>query len=212
MHENWVKAGFESKIAKLAAGRKLSDLTVGPVLTVTTERMLQHIEALLKLPGARIAFGGKVLENHQIPECYGALEPTAVFVPFAEMIKPENFDLVTTEIFGPFQVITEYKSDDIPSMLNMLDNMHAFLTASVVSNDIHFQQRILSQTVNGTTYCGVRGRTTGAPQNHWFGPAGDPRAGGIGTPEAIKLVWSCHREIIHDVGPVPGAWTQPPTS
>jgi hypothetical protein len=29
---------------------------------------------------------------------------------------------------------------------------------------------------------------TGAPQNHWFGPAGDPRAAGIGTPEAIKMV------------------------
>ena len=43
----------------------------------------------------------------------------------------------------------------------------------------------------------------GAPQNHWFGPAGDPRAAGIGTPEAIRLVWSCHREIINDVGPVP---------
>lgn len=34
----------------------------------------------------------------------------------------------------------------------------------------------------------------GAPQNHWFGPAGDPRAAGIGTPEAIKLVWSTHRQ------------------
>ena len=43
----------------------------------------------------------------------------------------------------------------------------------------------------------------GAPQNHWFGPAGDPRGAGIGTPEAIKLVWSCHREIIHDNGPIP---------
>jgi 1-pyrroline-5-carboxylate dehydrogenase len=44
----------------------------------------------------------------------------------------------------------------------------------------------------------------GAPQWHWFGPAGDPRGAGIGTPEAIKLVWSTHREIITDWGPVPG--------
>ena len=42
-----------------------------------------------------------------------------------------------------------------------------------------------------------------------FGPAGDPRGAGIGTPEAIQLVWSCHREIISDVGPVPtGPLTQ----
>ena len=50
--------------------------------------------------------------------------------------------------------------------------------------------------MNGTTYAGRRARTTGAPQNHWFGPAGTPLAGGIGTIEAIRLVWSCHREVI----------------
>lgn len=62
--------------------------------------------------------------------------------------------------------------------------------------------QVLANTVNGTTYAGIRARTTGAPQNYWFGPAGDPRAAGIGTPEAIRLVWSCHREIITDVGPI----------
>jgi 1-pyrroline-5-carboxylate dehydrogenase len=55
--------------------------------------------------------------------------------------------------------------------------------------------------VNGTTYTGMKARTTGAPQNHWFGPSGDPRSAGIGTPEAIINTWSSHREIIKDVGP-----------
>jgi len=45
-----------------------------------------------------------------------------------------------------------------------------------------------------------------------FGPAGDPRGAGIGTPEAIKLVWSCHREIIYDYGPVSKDWEIPPSS
>lgn len=27
--------------------------------------------------------------------------------------------------------------------------------------------QMLASTVNGTTYCGIRARTTGAPQNHW---------------------------------------------
>jgi len=63
--------------------------------------------------------------------------------------------------------------------------------------------------VNGTTYSGIRARCTGAPQNHWFGPCGDPRGCGIGSPEAILLVWSCHREIITDQGPVKKGWTQP---
>lgn len=132
--------------------------------------------------------------------------------------------------------------------------MDAHLTAAVVSNNIGFVQHVLANTVNGTTYAGIRARTTGerahagvhkherrglrgvrvplankrarakggpacppppspmptaaalpagAPQNHWFGPAGDPRGAGIGTPEAIRLVWSCHREVITDHGPVP---------
>lgn len=42
-----------------------------------------------------------------------------------------------------------------------------------------------------------------------FGPCGDPRGAGIGTPEAIKLVWSGHREVIHDEGPVPQGWKTP---
>jgi 1-pyrroline-5-carboxylate dehydrogenase len=67
--------------------------------------MLDHIDNLLTIPGARLEFGGKPLHNHTIPEVYGALEPTAVFVPLKEILKDEeSFSLVTTEIFGPFQV------------------------------------------------------------------------------------------------------------
>ena len=46
----------------------------------------------------------------------------------------------------------------------------------------------------------IGGKTTGAPQWHWFGPAGHPASAGIGTPEAIQLVWASHREIIKDWG------------
>ena len=88
--------------------------------------------------------------------------------------------------------------------------MSHHLTAAVVSKDVTFQNAVLGATVNGTTYCGIRGRTTGAPQNHWFGPSGDPRGAGIGTPEAITFTWSHHREIIADQGPLPDGWEIPP--
>lgn len=35
------------------------------------------------------------------------------------------------------------------------------------------------------------------------------RGAGIGTPEAIKLVWSCHREVVHDHGPISEDWAMP---
>ncbi|XP_009386617.2 probable aldehyde dehydrogenase isoform X1 [Musa acuminata AAA Group] len=212
IHENWASSELLSKMQLLAGRRKLQDLTIGPVLTVTTESMLEHIQKLLKIPGSELLFGGEELENHSIPKIYGALKPTAVFVPLAEILKPDNFELVTKEIFGPFQIITYYKHDQLTEVLNACERMHAHLTAAVVSNDPLFLQEVLGKSVNGTTYAGIRARTTGAPQNHWFGPAGDPRGAGIGTPEAIKLVWSCHREIIHDIGPLPQNWEVPPPS
>ncbi|XP_077233704.1 aldehyde dehydrogenase 12A1 isoform X3 [Tasmannia lanceolata] len=210
MHENWISSGLISKMQSLAERRKLEDLTIGPVLTVTTDRMLEHMNRLLEIPGSKLLFGGETLENHSIPNIYGAIKPTAIFVPFGEMLKDNNFELVTKEIFGPLQIITDFKQNQLQMVLDACEKMHAHLTAAVVSNDPLFLQDVLGRTVNGTTYAGIRARTTGAPQNHWFGPAGDPRGAGIGTPEAIKLVWSCHREIIYDIGPKPEHWEIPP--
>ena len=127
-----------------------------------------------------------------------------MFVPLESILaSEENFALATTEVFGPVQVLTSWSDAQLGSVLTCLERMDAHLTAAVVSNDPVFLNAVLGATCNGTTYSGIRARTTGAPQNHWFGPAGDPRGAGIGTPEAIRLVWSCHREIISDFGPGP---------
>lgn len=212
MHENWSKTSLVSKLKELAERRKLADLTIGPVLTVTTDALLEHTKNLLEIPGSKLLFGGQPLENHKIPQIYGAIKPTAVYVPLEEIVKDKNYDLVTKEIFGPFQVVTDYKNHQLPIVLEALEKMHAHLTAAIVSNDPLFLQEVIGKSVNGTTYAGLRARTTGAPQNHWFGPAGDPRGAGIGTPEAIKLVWSCHREVIYDYGPVSKDWAIPPST
>jgi 1-pyrroline-5-carboxylate dehydrogenase len=83
-------------------------------------------------------------------------------------------------------------------MLEACERMSHHLAAAVVSNDASFQSKVQANTVNGTTYAEIHERTSGAPRNHWFGPAGDPRGAGIGTSRAIILLWSCHREIIYD--------------
>jgi 1-pyrroline-5-carboxylate dehydrogenase len=209
VHSNWRDA-LLPRLETLAARRRLDDLTVGPVLTWSNERIQAHVDAVAALPGARLLFGGAALEGHSIPSVYGAYRPTAVEVPLAALTG-EHFPLVTTELFGPFQVVVEYGDDDIDTLLGVLERMSQHLTAAVVSADVEFQQKVLAATVNGTTYCGMRARTTGAPQNHWFGPCGDPRAAGIGTPEAIISTWSGHREIIMDQGPLPDGWSVPPS-
>eukprot|EP00771_Trimastix_marina_P003995 gnl/Trimastix_PCT/72.p2 GENE.gnl/Trimastix_PCT/72~~gnl/Trimastix_PCT/72.p2 ORF type:complete len:527 (+),score=163.84 gnl/Trimastix_PCT/72:2419-3999(+) len=208
-HQNWVDLGLLRKTEELAARRNLEELSIAPILSHTTEEMIGHKDALCRIPGARLLWGGEELPSHTIPKKYGAIKPTAVFVPLHEILKPEHFGLVTTEIFGPFQVVTEYRDEDLPLVLECLERMSHHLTAAIVSNDIQFCQKVYGSTVNGTTYVGIRARTTGAPQNHWFGPAGDPRGAGIGTVEAIRLVWSCHREMIEDFGPVPDGWVLP---
>ena len=210
VHANWEKA-LLPKLKSLAERRKLDDLTIGPVLTWTNDQMQAHIDAMLTVPGAELLFGGKPLEGHAIPGCYGAMEATAIRVPI-KAVAGEHFRLITTELFGPFQVIVSWDDGELPVVLEVLERMSHHLTAAIVSRDVEFQNAVLGATVNGTTYCGIRARTTGAPQNHWFGPGGDPRGAGIGTTEAIQITWSHHREIIMDQGPLPAGWQIPPVS
>jgi len=209
-HENWMELDIIGKLRDKAATRSLDELTIGPVLTWTTEQILAHIDDCLALPGSYLAFGGKKLEGHSIPSCYGAVEPTAVYVPIESiMATEESFATATKELFGPFQVITSYTDDQLPLVLELVNRVKNHLTAGVVSNDQIFLNEVLANTISGTIYAGMRARTTAAPQQHWFGPSGDPRSGGIHTPEAIKMCWSSHREIIYDYGPLatPGKTT-----
>jgi 1-pyrroline-5-carboxylate dehydrogenase len=207
-HENWSES-LLPRLAELASQRRLDDLTLGPILSWTDAQIDEHLDAVLSIEGSSLLFGGKHLAEHSIPDVYGTLEATAVKVPLDALCNT-HFDLVTRELFGPFQVVVEYGDGDLDKVLQVLERMSHHLTAAVVSADPEFQGRVLGATVNGTTYCGMRARTTGAPQNHWFGPSGDPRDAGIGTPEAIRITWSAHREIIMDLGPLPPGWETPP--
>ncbi|KAG4942887.1 hypothetical protein JHK85_047533 [Glycine max] len=64
---NWSKTSLLSKLKDLAERRKLEDLTIGPVLTCTTDLMLEHKNKLLEIPGSKLLFGGSPLDNHSIP-------------------------------------------------------------------------------------------------------------------------------------------------
>jgi 1-pyrroline-5-carboxylate dehydrogenase len=199
VHKNWIEAKFLDKIKTLAEKRSLKDMTISPVMTWNNKRLQEHVDNVLKIPGASLLTGGShITEPHSIPDVYGSFKPTAIVVPLKAFSTKKYYDLITTEVFGPFQIVTEYNDNSLDQVLNIIESFHQHLTAGIVSNDVKFLNKVLSNSVNGVTYAGIRARTTGAPQNHWFGPCGDPRAGGIGTPDAIKYVWSSHREIITD--------------
>lgn len=154
IHENWKDSGLIEKMKENVSRRNLDDLSAGPTLTVTTQDFLNHTYNLSSIPGASVLWGGKEFDNHNIPEKYGACEPTAVMVPLEEMMKEENFENCVTELFAPFQVITFYNDDTMDLMLEALERMSHHLTAAVVSNDVEFQTKVLANTVNGTTYAG----------------------------------------------------------
>jgi 1-pyrroline-5-carboxylate dehydrogenase len=59
------------------------------------------------------------------------------------------------------QVITEYKDSEVAHVLEACERMEQHLTAAVVSNDVRFVNHVLANTLNGTTYAGIRARTTG---------------------------------------------------
>lgn len=207
VHQRWADK-LLPLLRELAGRRNLLDLTNGPVLSWTNDRIQAHVDAILAIEGTELLFGGAPLTGHAIPACYGAYQPTAIRVSL-EMLCEGTVDLLTTELFGPFQIVAIYNDDDLPVILRIIEAMSHHLTAAVVSANVAFQNKILAATINGTTYCGMRARTTGAPQNHWFGPCGDPRAAGIGTAEAIINTWSGHREIVFDEGELPEGWRIP---
>ena len=186
-------------------------MTISPLLSVTNEKFKAHLDAVLALEGAELLFGGKPLTDHTIPSQYGAYEPTAVKVPIKHFRNKKKASLLLTELFAPFQIVVEYSGEKgIEKVLDICESMSHHLTAATVSNDPRFINYINENTVNGTSYTGWRARTTGAPQNHWFGPSGDPRGAGIGTKYAIQMCWSHHREIVEDYGPLPSSWNNPP--
>lgn len=169
--------------------------TMGPVITLNSQEMLEHINKLLEIENSELWFGNRKLPREYFPNCLGSIEPTAIYIPI-DNINNDNIKLVTKEIFGPVQVITSY--NDIEKVINLCEKMDAHLTAAIVSDEPKFINYVIGNTINGTTYIGEKARTTGAPQNHWFGPCGDPRSAGIGSPEAIIQTWSAHREVIRD--------------
>lgn len=205
VHTNWKEADIIDKIAECALQRNLKDLTIGPLLSIRTKDILLHLEELSHIPGFKLIFGGKPLQEHAIPEQYGAIEPTAVSLPIQALLKNETFRLATKEIFGPFQIIVDYKDSDIETVLKIIKNTKHKLTAAVVSDDVVFINRIIGETANGTTYAGYRARTTGAPEWHGFHPAG-VLAANIGTKEAIREVWSYGRTVVFDNGAPPKGW------
>ena len=60
------------------------------------------------------------------------MQPTAVFVPLEQLLRPEHFPVVTTELFGPFQVGAEPRRPVLPLVVNI-----AILAGPVV--DVHLQ-------------------------------------------------------------------------
>ena len=185
---------FVNKLKALADKRSLEQLTIVPLLSINNTTITNHIDTLLHMEGGLKLFGEPISSlDSKIPEQFGCYRPTLIYLPLTTIMKKENFKIVTKEIFGPVQIITDYNNiDDVIECINQIEHK---LTAAIVSENINFIDYVSGRTINGTTYTGIKARTTGAPQNHWFGPGGDPRGGALGTPEAIRHVWGFHRVI-----------------
>ena len=67
-------------------------------------------------------------------------------MPLDELLKAEHFKAWTSEVFGPFQVVTEYGEGELDLVLQACERMDHHLTAAIVSNDKAFQHKV---SVNG---------------------------------------------------------------
>jgi len=230
IHENWLtnspieSSDFIKDLAKRTQSRSVEDLSLGPLLGHDGPGCRQHLNLLLSLPGAKLLFGGQISQDgmavpsHEalsvrpggevnpinVPDKYGLMAPSAVYVPLKSLMELPKGHAAFNELFGPLQLVTAFNDASTDDLLKLVDSFSHHLTSGVVSNNSAFLNKVLGATIHGVTYAGNRARTTGAPQNHWFGPSGDPRGCGIGTDEAILHTWTNHREVIMDQGPTGG--------
>lgn len=195
------KKVFLTQLKKRVELRSFANQNIIPLLSVSNKQMKDKINQILStIPTAVLITGGQsVSEPNSVPSVYGLFQPTVLFVPWQSLKSVEAQHVVFEETFGPLLVCCSYSRDELHDVLKMLDKVEHHLSAGVVSRDPVFVNLILGQSVNGITYVG-KGRTTGAPPNHFFGPSNDPRASGVGTPKCIVDTWTCHREIVIDYG------------
>lgn len=193
-HKNIVHRGLFTRMMDLAKKRHLEDLSIGPVLTWNNMQIKEHIDRVLNIPGTKLLFGGEPLGDIIIPQCYGFFQPTAILVPLKQI--ESNFKVVTTELFGPFQIVVEWETrEDLDLIIKIFNRMSNHLTAGIVDQDIDFLNYVSARTVNGTTYVGINAVTTGAPEWLHFGPAAHPAGAVIGTPEGIIATWTAERML-----------------
>lgn len=118
MHHKWTLTNFLELLERQASKRNLENLSVGPILSWNNERIKAHIDAILELEDAKLLFGGEPLpQPHSIPAVYGSYKPTAIYVPLKHFKSEKKFKLLTTELFGPFQIITDYRTNQINTVL-----------------------------------------------------------------------------------------------
>ena len=56
-------------------------------------------------------------------------------VPIEALSNPKHFQILTTELFGPFQILVRWSDGQLEDVLDALNNMQNHLTAGIVSND-----------------------------------------------------------------------------
>ena len=84
---------------------RLSSL-LGVIATADSVLLADAVQPLpaMTSQGRGWHLGASRWRGHTIPDVYGALQPTAVFVPLDQVLSAEHWEAVTTEVFGPFQV------------------------------------------------------------------------------------------------------------
>ena len=108
MHKTWNKTGFLDKIKAQAAKRSQDNLTIGPIFTWTNDQIQGHVDEILSFPNTELLFGGKALKSNGVPEIYGTYPPTAVKVPITHFKNQKKREVLTRELFGPFQLVVEF--------------------------------------------------------------------------------------------------------
>lgn len=161
---------FIEKVKMIKVGDGMDkDTTMGPLVSESQLNKVKYYTELGEKEGARLLYGGKVLNEGVYSKGF-FFEPT-VFVDVTPSMK-----IAREEIFGP--VVSILKAKDFEDAINIANSTEFGLSASIYTRDLKKSFKAMELLESGVVY--VNAPPTGAEIN---GPFGGIKSSGNGERE-----------------------------
>ncbi len=140
-------------------------ILMGPLVDKATIKIYLNALDLIKEQGGEIIYGGKVVSENELGECY--VEPTIV-------LATNDMKIVQEETFAPILYLIKIK--DIDEAIRLHNDVPQGLSSAIFTNNLQYSEQFLSHIGSDCGIANVNIGTSGAEIGGAFG--GEKETGG----------------------------------